>query len=133
MARHGVTAIEVGQHQGRRIGVRHDHLGNQRREDRQRRRVRQSPADCEGRNGQNVERQAQPLQPERRRIDHRPGTEQAPVQARAAQSLEVGQVRPVRGLHRGHIDAAAPGRVDVEERVARHEPVTRPVFRTSRR
>jgi hypothetical protein len=35
MARHRVPAIEVGEHEGSRIRVGHDHLRNQRREDRQ--------------------------------------------------------------------------------------------------
>ena len=101
MAGHGVTAIEVCEHQGSRICVRHDHLGNQRREDRQEGRVRQGPRDGGNLNGQGVERDAQPVQPERRLIDHRARTEKSPVQARAAQSLEVDLVGPVGGLHAG--------------------------------
>jgi hypothetical protein len=34
-------------------------------------------------------------------------------------------VRPVRGLHFGQVDAAAPGRVDVEQRCAREQPADR--------
>ena len=62
------------------------------------------------------------VQSERGLIDHRPGTEKPPVQSRAAQSLEVDPVRPIRGLHLGQVDAAPAGRVDVEERHARQEP-----------
>ena len=35
MTRHGTVAIEVGEHERRRVGVRHDHLRNQRGEYRQ--------------------------------------------------------------------------------------------------
>ena len=80
MARHGVTAIEVGEHQGSRICVRHDHLGNQRREDRQQQRVRQGAGECRDANGQDVDRDAQPVQSERGLIDHRPWAEKSPVQ-----------------------------------------------------
>jgi hypothetical protein len=44
MAGHDVTAIEVGEHEGGRIGVRHDHPGNQGRGDRQEQRARQGTA-----------------------------------------------------------------------------------------
>ena len=40
-------------------------------------------------NGQRVERDAQPVQADCGLVDHRTGTEKSPVQARAAQSLEV--------------------------------------------
>ena len=84
------------------------------------------------RNGQGVERDAQPVQSKRRLIDHRPGAEQSPVQARAAQALEVDPVRPVGGLHLGQLDAAAAGRVDIEERCAREKPADRLLRRRKR-
>ena len=62
------------------------------------------------------------VQSERGLIDHRPGTEKSPVQSRAAQSLEVDPVRPIRGFHLGQVDAAPAGRVKVEERCARQKP-----------
>ena len=109
MARHGVTAIEVGEHEGSGIGVRHDHLRNQGREDRQEQRTRQGAGECGDVNGQDVERDAQPVQSERDLLDHRPGTEQPPVQVRAVQSFEVDLVGPVGGLDLGQVDAAAAG------------------------
>ncbi len=125
MARHRVPAIEVGEHERSRICVRHDHLRNQRT---------RRPARATGRAGR--ARMREPERAERRArcaagpadrglIDHRPGTEQSPVQARAAQPLEVDPVGPVGGLHLGQLDAATAGRVDVEERRARQEPADR--------
>ena len=46
MARHGVAAIEVGEHEGGRICIRHDHLRNQRREDRQQQRAGKRAGEC---------------------------------------------------------------------------------------
>jgi hypothetical protein len=61
---HRAAAIEVGEHHGGRIRIGHDHLRNQRGEDRQ-----------------DVEREAQIFEPERGLVDHRPRTEKPPVQA----------------------------------------------------
>ena len=46
MAGHGVPTIEVGEHEGRRICVGHDHLRNQGREDRQQNRPRSGAGEC---------------------------------------------------------------------------------------
>ena len=74
---------------------------------------------------QDVERDAQPLEPERRLVDHRARTEKPPVQARAAQAVQVRLVGPVGGLHRGQLDGAASGCVEIEDGRARQEPADR--------
>ena len=61
MAGHGVTAIEVGEHEGSRICVRHDHLRNQRREDRQQHGPGRARANA-GIERAGVQRDAQPVQ-----------------------------------------------------------------------
>ena len=72
-----------------------------------------------------VDRDAQPVQPQRGLIDHRTGTQQAPVQARAAQTLEVDAVGPIGGFHLRQVYTAAPGWIEVEERRAGQEPADR--------
>ena len=79
MARHGDPAIEVAEHQGSRICVRHEHLRNQGREDRQQQRLLNRAGQWRHAHGQGVQRGAQPVQSDRGLVDHRPGTEQPPV------------------------------------------------------
>jgi hypothetical protein len=122
MSGHGIAAIEIGEHDRRRISVRDPHVRNQRGEHRRPREVRQCVGRCGHRNGQDVARDTQPVHPEGRLIDHRPGTQQSPIQVRPPQPLEVALVRPIDGLHRRHVDRAATRRVEIEERRARQEP-----------
>ena len=117
---------------GRRICVGHDHLRNQGREDRQEERARQSAGECRNVNRHGVDRDAQPVQSDRGLVDHRSGAEESPVQTRAGQPLEVDPVGPVGGLHLGQIDAAAAGRIEIEERRTRQKPADRLLRRGKR-
>ena len=124
-SRHRVPAIEIREHEGRRVGVGHDHLRNQRPEDRQHQRGGKHAGVC------------RKPEPEARRSrcaagpvparTHRPSDrdKQAPVQARPAQSLEVDTVRPVGGLHLWQVDSAAPGWIEIEECRACQKPADR--------
>ena len=80
VTRHRVVAIEVRQHDGSGICVRHDHLWNEGREHRQQQRPRHRTRDCRDVNGQHVARHAQPTESDRGLVNHRPWTEQSPVE-----------------------------------------------------
>ena len=107
------------------ICVRHDHLRDEGRERRQQQRLRDRARNLGDMNGQHVERDAQPTESERGLVNHRPRTQQPPVEPRTAQSLEVDRVGPVRRFHVWEIDAALSRRTDIEQRSARHEPTDR--------
>jgi hypothetical protein len=58
-------------------------------------------------------------------VNHRPRTEQSPVESRATQSIEVHRVGPVRRFHLWEFNAASPRRTDIEQGSSRHEPTDR--------
>jgi len=123
-AGHPAAAIQVSEHDGGRIGIGHDHLRDQRGEDRQELRAGQVASGGGKLDRQDVEREAQIFEAERGLVDHRPRTEKPPVQARAAEAVQIRLMGPV-GLEGGQLDAAAPGGVEVEHRRAREEPADR--------
>ena len=76
----------------------------------------QSAGECGDVNGPEVDRNPQPVQAEHGSSTIGPGREAAsPVRERRDRSQFI-CVRPVRRLHLGQLDAAAAGRVDIEER-----------------
>ena len=109
---------------GSRTRLRHNHLGNQRREDRQEGPVRQGRRDGGISTGRTSSEMRSGASPSAGSSTIGPG--QSSRQSSASGSIARSHpVQPVGGLRLGQINTATPGRVDVEERRAREQPADR--------